>query len=175
METTYAHINNHPVKLIMADDGTVWVHGKELAKAIGHKHPSSSLSGFIGRTGVTTRRFNRSGEKHRASRWLTMKDAADFIYNGYLGEPENVALLEDAALRMLIGTESDTALGHTPRHAADRPGAHAATEAQNPALAWINTVLADTKLPYSTQVTALNARRDILEIQATIEKEQTNA
>lgn len=175
METSYAYINSHPVKIIMADDGTVWVHGKELATALGHKYPSSSISSFIGRTGVTTRRFNRSGEKHRASRWLTMKDAADFIYNGYLGEPEHVAHLEDAALRMLIGTETDTAQGHTPRHAADRPGAHTATEAQNPALAWINTVLADTKLPYSTQVTALNARRDILEIQAAIEKEPRNA
>lgn len=175
METTYTHINSHPVKIIMADDGTTWVHGKELAAAIGHKYPSSSLSSFIGRTGATTRRFNRSGEKHRASRWITLKDAADFIYNGYLGEPEHVALLEDAALRMLIGTEPDTEQGHTPRHAADRPGAHAAAEAQNPAIAWISTVLADTTLPYSTHVTALNARRNILEIQAAIEKEQNNA
>lgn len=171
METTYAYINNHPVTIIMAQDGTAWIHGKDLATALGHKYPSASLSSFIGRTGVTPRRFNRTGERHRAGRWLTLKDATDFIYKGYLGDPKQVASLEDAALRMLIGPEPDTEQGH----AADHPGAHTATEAQNPAIAWIDTVLANITLPYSTQVTALNARRDILEIQAAIEKGQNNA
>lgn len=179
----YAHINGHKVELHKAGNGTIWVHGAGLAQALGHRNPNASIHYLTTRKGVSYRRFLATGDR-TASKWITLKDAIEFINGGHMGTTEDAGALKDAAVKLVFTGGRFVKSGRATRPAsklseklaaAPVTPAPAAVLAQNPAVAWLNGVLSDVTLPYSTQVTALNARRDILEIQATIEKEQRNA
>lgn len=175
----YARIHSRNVELRKAGNGTIWVHGPGLAQALGHRNPIASIHYLTTQKGVGYRRLLATGDR-TASRWITLKDALAFIDHGHMGTTEDAEALQDAAVKLILtgarlvkpghGTRPSSKLSEKPNHAP----AELAQPEQSQAIAWINAVLADTTLPYSTHVTALNARRDILEIQATIEEAQRN-
>lgn len=172
----YARINGHSVELRKAGNGTIWVHALGLARALGHANPGASIHYLITRKNVSYRRLLAHGER-TASKWLTLKTALEFIGHGYMGTTDDADALREAAVKLTLKGKPVIKPVRTHRPARELSEELAPTPvepAQNPAITWLNAVLADTTLPYSTQVTALNARRDILEIQADIERGQGN-